>query len=98
MKEIHLKYKSETGNKPFDNHEIDFMVEPYDHELMSMNFDTKKDLINALRYDSSHNLRECLLLEDTNLYVNSSGNNEVTVYRSEYVEWLEEKLIELLNK
>lgn len=89
MKEIQIQFKSETGLSAFDEIEVDQMNEPLYWEVLQEN--TKGEIISMIRYDNDNNLKDCIVLEKTNIVIDQRWK-EVKIYKPEYVEWLESKI------
>ena len=85
MKELHLKYKKETGLSPFIEVESELMEEPIDVYLIE--HESKKSILNIIDMNQSYSAIKIDNIDHDLLDV-----DDLKVYRKGYVEWLEEQL------
>ena len=87
-----MQYKADTGNSAYlTGIEARLMVEPLD--VVMLEDLTDKEICELIAYDNLHNMEWCVGIKE--IPQEYTDGDDLYLINPEYVNWLEEKVIEL---
>lgn len=91
--DLKIQYKSDTGKSPIFELESQRLTEELDSRIFEEN--TKREIIDMINYDSNYNAKWGVFMDQ--LPKEFQLNEDLIIPSADYVQWLEDKVLNALK-